>query len=172
MGKHVFVTVGTTKFDALVRAVDDSAVLKTLYHEGFTSLLAQIGHGKHVPTFVGETGISCQSYRYKPTLQQDMARADLVISHAGAGSIMEALALGKALVVVVNSALMDNHQEELAEAMAQRNYLAATTPEKLAQTLVDFDDSEHARTPYPAATPEAFAAIVDEEMCAVQRRKT
>lgn len=81
-------------------------------------------------------------------------------------------ALGKALVVVVNSALMDNHQEELAEAMAQRNYLAATTPEKLAQTLVDFDDSEHARTPYPAATPEAFAAIVDEEMCAVQRRKT
>lgn len=38
-----------------------------------------------------QTGVSCQSYRFKPTLQQDMARADLVISHAGAGSIMEAL---------------------------------------------------------------------------------
>lgn len=54
MGKHVFVTVGTTKFDALVRAIDDAAVLKTLYRKGFTSLLAQIGHGEHVPTFIGE----------------------------------------------------------------------------------------------------------------------
>lgn len=38
-----------------------------------------------------QADISCESYRFKPTLQEDMARADLVISHAGAGSIMEAL---------------------------------------------------------------------------------
>lgn len=38
-----------------------------------------------------QAGISCESYRFKSTLQQDMATADLVISHAGAGSIMEAL---------------------------------------------------------------------------------
>ncbi|CAM9170448.1 unnamed protein product [Sphacelaria rigidula] len=170
MGKHVFVTVGTTKFDPLVCAIDDAMVLETLYHKGFTSLLVQIGHGEHMPTFPTEAGISCESYRFKPTLQQDMARADLVISHAGAGSIMEALGLGKALVVVVNSALMDNHQEELAEALAQRNYLVATTPEGLAQTLTEFDDSKGARTPYPAATPEVFAAIVNEEMCSAQQQ--
>lgn len=64
---------------------------------------------------------------------------------------------------------MDNHQKELADAMEQRNYLVATTPEGLAQTLGDFDDSESARTRYPTPTPEAFAAIVDEEMCAVQQ---
>lgn len=57
MGKHVFVTVGTTKFDALVRAVDDATVLETLYRKGFTSLLAQIGHGEHMPTF--PTEVSC-----------------------------------------------------------------------------------------------------------------
>lgn len=71
-------------------------------------------------------------------------------------------------MVVVNSALMDNHQEELAEALAQRNYLRATTPEGLADTLVGLDDSPSARTPYPSAKPEAFAAIVDEEMCVAQ----
>lgn len=38
-----------------------------------------------------QASITCESYRYKPTLQEDMQRADLVISHAGAGSIMEAL---------------------------------------------------------------------------------
>lgn len=46
----------------------------------------------HIETVVVlQEGMSCDSYRYKPTLQDDMKRADLVISHAGAGSIMEAL---------------------------------------------------------------------------------
>ncbi|CAN0182111.1 unnamed protein product, partial [Ectocarpus fasciculatus] len=76
--------------------------------------------------------------------------------------------LGKALVVVVNRALMDNHQEELADALAQRDYLRATTPEGLASSLIELDDSPSARRPYPPAKPEAFAAIVDEEMRAAQ----
>lgn len=51
MGKHVFVTVGTTKFDPLIEAIDDVALLSSLASKGFTSLTAQIGHGQHVPTF-------------------------------------------------------------------------------------------------------------------------
>ncbi|GMG15312.1 unnamed protein product [Phytophthora fragariaefolia] len=51
---------------------------------------------------------------------------DLVISHVGAGSIMDGLALKKKLVVVVNTALMDNHQTELAEAMADQKYCLQT----------------------------------------------
>lgn len=51
MGKHVFVTVGTTKFDELIEAVDDPLVLSRLRAKGFTSLLAQIGHGRYVPSF-------------------------------------------------------------------------------------------------------------------------
>ncbi|CAN0466630.1 unnamed protein product, partial [Ectocarpus sp. 8 AP-2014] len=49
MGKHVFVTVGTTKFDSLVQAVDNAVVLSNLCSKGFTSLTVQIGHGQHVP---------------------------------------------------------------------------------------------------------------------------
>lgn len=59
---------------------------------------------------------------------------------------------------------MDNHQVELAEALAGRGYLRASTPEVLAQALEEFDDSPMARTPYPSAQPQAFAALVDEEM--------
>lgn len=73
--------------------------------------------------------------------------------------------LGKTVVAVVNDLLMDNHQKELADALADRHYLKATTPQELAQTLIDLDDSLSARTPYPQAQPEVFAAIVDEEMC-------
>lgn len=39
---------------------------------------------------------------------------------AGAGSVMEALDLGKALLVVVNTGLMDDHQQELARAMEKQ----------------------------------------------------
>ncbi|CAN0386033.1 unnamed protein product, partial [Ectocarpus fasciculatus] len=124
MGKHLFVTVGTTKFDSLVQAVDNAAVLSSLCSKGFTSLTAQIGHGQHVPSFpvdqvcinplgtkplrfVGrmlphascimrprskqQTALDCRWYRFKQTLHEDMARADVVVSHAGAGSVMEAL---------------------------------------------------------------------------------
>ena len=46
-----------------------------------------------------------------------MSLADVIISHAGAGSVMEALRLKKKLIVVVNDLLMDNHQVELATAL-------------------------------------------------------
>lgn len=64
MGKHVFITVGTTRFDALIEAVDDPTVLKSLSSMGFSSLLAQIGHGEYVPSFkteVIDTGMVANS---------------------------------------------------------------------------------------------------------------
>jgi beta-1,4-N-acetylglucosaminyltransferase len=43
----------------------------------------------------------------------------MVVSHAGAGSVMEALRLRKPLLVVTNDALMDAHQSELGKWGAQ-----------------------------------------------------
>jgi UDP-N-acetylglucosamine transferase subunit ALG13 len=37
------------------------------------------------------TALTIQTYQYKPSLRPDVDAADLVISHAGAGSILEAL---------------------------------------------------------------------------------
>ncbi|CAN0096395.1 unnamed protein product [Discosporangium mesarthrocarpum] len=161
-GKHVFVTVGTTKFDDLTRAVEEPKVLQYLYEGGFTTLVAQIGHGEHEPTFGNQTKLRCEYFRFKPTLQDDIERADLVISHAGAGSIMEALGKGKTLVAVVNDRLMHNHQEELASIMAERGYMLATTPRGLADAVAQLQ--EKTILPYPLARPQAFVAVVDEEM--------
>ncbi len=64
-----------------------------------------------------------QVYDFRPSLEDDMKKADLVLSHAGAGTVMEALRMKKKLVVVINTLLMDNHQTELAGAMAIRRHL-------------------------------------------------
>lgn len=50
--RMVFVTVGTTSFDALVRAVDTEQVKQILYARGYTHLLIQMGRGTYNPTKV------------------------------------------------------------------------------------------------------------------------
>lgn len=50
--KIVFVTVGTTCFDVLVRAVNSQVVKDELQRRGYTHLLIQMGRGSYVPTKV------------------------------------------------------------------------------------------------------------------------
>ena len=45
----VFVTVGSTRFDALVRAVDDERMYAQLQAQGFHAVVFQIGTGTYVP---------------------------------------------------------------------------------------------------------------------------
>ncbi|TDH65368.1 hypothetical protein CCR75_002991 [Bremia lactucae] len=158
---HAFVTVGTTKFDALIAALDTDACLSALVVRGYTSLRMQIGHGKYLPraTF---PGLVLSFYRHDPLYKRDVAEADLIISHAGAGSIMDSLALNKNLVVVVNTMLMDNHQTELAEAMADLKYCIQTNVQGLQKVLEtgDWNDLKQ----YPQPDKQAFPNLVDKVM--------
>lgn len=58
--------------------------------------------------------------RGQPLLNFSQIIINAPTKRAGAGSVMEALALEKPLVVVVNAALMDDHQQELARAMEEQ----------------------------------------------------
>jgi beta-1,4-N-acetylglucosaminyltransferase len=50
--KVVFVTVGTTLFDALVRSVDTKGVKQELLRNGYTHLVIQMGRGSYTPAKV------------------------------------------------------------------------------------------------------------------------
>ena len=43
MPGHVLVTVGSTKFDQLIRVVDTEAFATALHERGYESLLVQVG---------------------------------------------------------------------------------------------------------------------------------
>ena len=61
--------------------------------------------------------------------------ADLIIGHAGAGTIMEVLQLGKPLLVVVNSLLMQDHQTEVAVEFSKRGLLTMAHVSDLLETF-------------------------------------
>lgn len=75
-------------------------------------------------------------YRFQPSLAEDMERADVILCHAGAGTLLEALAISaspksasssrKVVNAVINSKLMDNHQSELAEELERRKHICVT----------------------------------------------
>ena len=59
---------------------------------------------------LAEVSVQIVILKFIDSIFQDMESADLVISHAGAGTCLEVLRLGKPLVVIVNRSLLGNHQ--------------------------------------------------------------
>uniref|UniRef100_A0A146L0P3 UDP-N-acetylglucosamine transferase subunit ALG13 n=1 Tax=Lygus hesperus TaxID=30085 RepID=A0A146L0P3_LYGHE len=112
-----------------------------------------------MPANMDVDGVEITSYRYKDSIKDDMSWANFVISHAGAGSCLEALELEKPLLVVVNTNLMDNHQFEVATKLKDCGYLHFTTCDDLLSTLCNLDLSR--LRPYPKHDPLKFTSVID-----------
>ncbi|XP_065844230.1 UDP-N-acetylglucosamine transferase subunit ALG13-like [Oscarella lobularis] len=159
--KSVFVTVGTTGFDELIRKVTTERVKAVLAERGYDRLTLQIGRGDFQP----ETSSSLpktEFYRFKDSIAEDIKSASLVISHAGAGSVSESLESGKSLLVVVNENLMGNHQVELAQKLKELHYLFYCTCSTLEETLRHMDLNE--LHPYRSGDPKIFSEFLDSLM--------
>ncbi|KAI8982539.1 hypothetical protein BDB01DRAFT_793112 [Pilobolus umbonatus] len=91
-----------------------------------------------------------------------MREADIIIGHAGAGTILQSLRMKKKLIVVMNSSLMDNHQNELAEVMHSHKYALCSHTSALLSNIVSINTYDI--QPFPDSNPEIFAAIVNQQM--------
>ena len=107
----IFLTVGTQlPFDRLVRAVDDWAG-----RVGRTDIVAQTGPAQYSPRhlqhrpFITPTEFS--SYA---------ADAELIVSHAGMGTILSALGRGKPILVMPRLAAFGEHRNDHQLATARR----------------------------------------------------
>ncbi|GBP34782.1 Putative bifunctional UDP-N-acetylglucosamine transferase and deubiquitinase ALG13 [Eumeta japonica] len=98
--------------------------LNTFSRNGCEELTVQIGNSDIDQATCEKDGVKIEIYRFKDSIQDDINNASLVISHAGAGSVLETLEAKKPLIVVVNEDLMDNHQLELAEQLQVDGHLA------------------------------------------------
>jgi beta-1,4-N-acetylglucosaminyltransferase len=93
---RAFVTVGSTRFDALVNAALSESVLNALAARGYTSVVVQAGNSALSGAVLGAaasadatewtltlSGLQVEVWRFKPALDEELQRADLVISHGG-----------------------------------------------------------------------------------------
>jgi beta-1,4-N-acetylglucosaminyltransferase len=121
--KKIFVTVGSTHFDELISLIDSPPFISLAAKRGYSEIVAQVGNYGRPVQHITKSFAYAKPNEIKPYFQN----SDLVIGHAGAGTIMEVLGLKKPLLVVVNDSLMENHQPELARALCSRNLLTMAT---------------------------------------------
>ncbi|KAK7693392.1 hypothetical protein QCA50_002960 [Cerrena zonata] len=167
---YAFVTVGSTRFDQLVQKALSDAVIDVLRAKGYSKIVVQCGNSefdtKHFEckgeTWVRRDDEDIQVWRFKPSLQKEYEQADLVISHAGSGTIIDVLRLRKPLIVIPNETLLDNHQEELASALAQLRYLKRSNVSELPKAIKSLQSSD--LVPFPVFNGSRFREMLDEEM--------
>ena len=122
----IFVTVGSSmSFDRLVRAVDEWAGL-----QGRADVFAQIGQSDYRPKY-----ITFVQFMDPPEFRERVRSASLVVAHAGMGSIITALELGKLIVVMPR-------REHLGETRSDHQLATAKHFEQLPNIVVAYDESE------------------------------
>ena len=105
----IFVTVGTTKFEELVKEVDKIAL--TIKEK----IIIQIGKGTYKPK-------NCEYFDFSSDLNQYIKKSNLVIAHGGAGTTFEVLNQGKKLISVENPDVNDSHQWDLISQLSKESY--------------------------------------------------
>ncbi|MEX0654170.1 MAG: glycosyltransferase [Phycisphaeraceae bacterium] len=107
----IFVTVGTQlPFDRLVDAVDRWAQAR-----GRTDVVAQTGDTVWRPRV-----IRVVPFLTPGEFQKTFAQASVIVSHAGLGTIISALELGKPVVVLPRRAELEEHRNDHQLATARR----------------------------------------------------
>ncbi len=101
----IFVTVGTDThpFNRLLKWVDE-AIERSIIKE---NVYAQIGHSTYIP----------KNYKFKrfyehEEMEKIVRKADLIISHAGAGTILDVLTKRKKLLIVPRLKKYGEHTDD------------------------------------------------------------
>jgi UDP-N-acetylglucosamine transferase subunit ALG13 len=154
----IFVTVGSQEpFDRLISAVDEWARLRAL-SDVFAQIASSTLHPRH---------IQFTQFVEPPEFSRIMEETRIIVAHAGMGSIISALELGKPIVVMPRRAefreTRNDHQVATAERFgAQGRIIVAMDenelPAKLdhALTLGETDRIQAQASPHLIATIRNF----------------
>jgi len=100
---NVFVTVGTqVPFDRLIMAVDSWAASNTGTH-----IYAQIGETSYRPEHIEHV-----TMLEPPEFRQRVLWSDVLVAHAGMGSILTALQYGKPILVMPRQSRLKEHRND------------------------------------------------------------
>ncbi len=151
----IFITVGTQlPFDRMIRAVDAWAGL-----QGPSDVFAQIGPAGFKPKH-----IEWAPFLSAAECRDKMERCSAVVAHAGMGSIITALELGKPIVVMPRLAEFREHRNDhqLATArrfLAQGRIRVAFDERQLLEKLDDLAEVAAGERISASASPQLLRAL-------------
>lgn len=121
----IFVTVGSAEpFDRLISAMDQWAGLR-----GRKDVFAQIGKSNYIPRH-----IEVVQFLGPTEFRERVQAASLVVAHAGIGSIVAALEIGKPIIVMPRRKHLgetrSDHQVATAKQFAQRQFISVAADEE------------------------------------------
>ena len=149
----IFVTVGVQlPFDRLIRAIDVWAGARAR-----SDVVAQVGASSYRPS-----NIRAKAQLSPDEFRAHVEEAKLVVAHAGMGSIITALEIGKPIIVLPRQAALNEHRNDhqlaTARYMEEQNLVrVAKSEEHLVQLLDDWQDS---------GPPVRIAEYADSELVA------
>lgn len=106
----IFVTVGTGKFEKLVKAADKLG--KNIKEK----IIIQKGS-----SMCDVKNVKC--FDFTDEFDKYVEEADLIISHGGAGTIFDLLNKNKKIIALANLNRTDKHQKEILEALGKEDHL-------------------------------------------------
>lgn len=155
LGAVIFVTVGAQMpFDRLVKTVDQWAGDRCR-----GDVFAQIG-----PTDYRPSSIRWTNFMEPEQFRRRCEAASVIVAHAGTGSIITALQLGKPILVMPRRANLretrNDHQVATAERFRRFESVVVACDEKeLISRLEGIDDLRGRQAVGPHASPELIGAI-------------
>lgn len=142
---RVLITVGTTPFARLVEFFDRDCP----------------GHELTIQTADPETlAQRHRSFAFVSDIAKWYDWADLVVTHAGAGTVFSLLESRKRMTVVPNLDRTDTHQADLAAWLREEHYAFVVpvlssfqSPSELIRTALQFEQQPYKKRPFIAAGP-------------------
>lgn len=116
----IFIVTGTQKFqmNRLLQKMDQLIENGEIQEEVF----AQLGNSDYVPKHYSWT-----RFLGHDDFERKMEACDKLVTHSGVGSILSGITKGKPVIVVPRlkkySEHVDDHQIQIAEAFAEKNYV-------------------------------------------------
>jgi len=153
----IFVTVGTQlPFDRMISTIDVWAV-----QTGRTDVFAQTGPSQYKPR-----AIQCAAFLPADECRLKIEQAELIIAHAGMGSIITALELGKPILVMPRRCDLNehrnNHQISTAIKLHEQGRIHVAMDEKeLAERLTNIDSITSRCQVNRQASPQLLQALSD-----------
>lgn len=180
--RRLFVTVGTTRFDALVDAVHAPDFQDAAAECGVEEIVLQHGHSPLPQSLPSPLRVPVRSFAFLSNTAEHVQSADVVIGHCGSGTALDVLRAPLAhlfspcpppscraaphLIVVPNETLMHNHQLELGSELERGQHALLASPRTLPSALRAL--RSFAPRPLPAPDAARLGAALDALLCREQ----